>query len=234
MTTSLPPVVLQVQHLSRVLDGRALVDDVSFEVREGDVLALVGPSGAGKSSLLRLLNRLDEPTSGAVHVQGRDHREMPPRELRRRVGMIMQAPALFPGTVADNVRFGPRQRGADVPDDTVESLLVQVGLAGFAPRDVARLSGGEAQRVSIARAVANEPVVLLLDEPTSALDEGAKREVETLLRRVIAARRLTCVIITHDLVQAARMASHVLVLRAGRVVRGGPAQEVLGAEYDRP
>ena len=231
---TLVPVVLSAQHLSRTVQGRAIVDDVSFELRAGEVLALVGPSGAGKSSLLRLLDRLDEPTGGTVLLDGRDYRELPPRELRRRVGMIMQLPALFPGTVADNLRFGPRQRGAELADAAVEALLADVGLPGFGARDAARLSGGEAQRVAIARAVANEPAVLLLDEPTSALDEGAKRDVERLIARVVAARRLTCVVITHDLAQAARVAARALVLRAGRVERAGPVKEILRAEYALP
>jgi putative ABC transport system ATP-binding protein len=214
------------------VDGRALVDDVSIDVREGEVLAIVGPSGGGKSSLLRLLNRLDEPTGGTVFLQGRDYRELPPRELRQRVGMVMQTAALFPGTVADNLAFGPRQRGAAFEGRAVAALLELVGLPEFAERDVAQLSGGEAQRVAIARAVANEPVVLLLDEPTSALDENAKRDVERLVRDVVAARQLTCLIVTHDLVQAARIATHVLALRSGRVERTGTVREVLRAAYD--
>lgn len=227
-------VVLRAERLSRRVDGRAIVDDVTVDVHDGDVLAVVGPSGSGKSSLLRLLNRLDEPTGGTVYLDGRDYRTLPPRDLRRRVGMVMQAPALFPGTVADNVRFGPRQRGADLTDGAAEALLAQVGLAGFAARDVDRLSGGEAQRVALARAVANEPSVLLLDEFTSALDEASKRDVEALVQDVIAARRLTCVVVTHDLVQAARLATHALALRAGRVEHAGPVREVLSAAYDVP
>ena len=226
------PPILSAEHLTRVVDGRTLVDDVSFEVYAGDVLALVGPSGAGKSSLLRLLNRLDEPTGGTVQVEGADYRTLPPRDLRRRVGMVMQSAALFAGSVADNVRFGPRQHGVELPDDAVAALLAQVGLAGFEARDAAQLSGGEAQRVSIARAVANEPAVLLLDEPTSALDARAKREIETLVRDVVRARSLTCVIITHDLAQAARLAGRVLELEAGRVRRIGPVGEVLREAYE--
>lgn len=228
------PAVLRTEQLSRTVDGRAIVDGITIEVREGDVLAVVGPSGSGKSSFLRLLNRLDEPTGGTVFLEGRDYREVPPRELRQRVGMIMQVSALFPGTVADNLRFGPRQRGATMPDSEVDRLLELVGLHGFAERDVAQLSGGEAQRVAIARAVANEPTVLLLDEPTSALDETSKRGVERLVKDVVAARRLTCIMITHDLVQAARVATHVLELRAGRVARIGSVREVLRAAYDVP
>ncbi len=231
---SFAPVVLRADRLSREVGGRLLVDDVSVEVRQGDVLAVVGPSGAGKSSFLRLLNRLDEPTGGTVWLDGQDYRSLPPRELRRRVGMVMQTPALFDGTVADNLRFGPRQRGADLPDDEVAGLLRQVGLAGFAGRQVERLSGGEAQRVAIARAVANAPEVLLLDEPTSALDEASKREIEALVAGVVRARGLTCLVITHDLAQAARVAGRVLVLEAGRARRVGPGEEVLRAEGTGP
>jgi putative ABC transport system ATP-binding protein len=222
--------LLRGEGLGREVEGRRLLDGVSFSVAEGDVLAVVGPSGSGKSTLLRLLNRLDEPTEGTVWLGGQDHRTLRPQALRRRVGMVMQAAALFPGTVADNVRFGPRQRGAELADDRLRTLLRQVGLPGFAERPVDELSGGEAQRVSIARALANEPEVLLLDEPTSALDEASKHGVEALVTEVARARSLTCVIVTHDMAQAARLATHVLVLEAGRVRRAGPVAEVLGAE----
>ncbi len=111
-------IALETKHLSRSLVGRVLVSDIS-----------VGPSGAGKSSFLRLLNRLDEPTRGTVCLNGQDYRELTPRELRRRVGMVMQTPYLFPGTVAANVAFGPRQRGERLRPEQIASLL------GFAPSD---------------------------------------------------------------------------------------------------
>jgi putative ABC transport system ATP-binding protein len=220
-------VVLRTEGLGRTVADRVIVQDVSVEVLQGDVLAVVGPSGAGKSSFLRLLNRLDEPTSGTFAIDGRDYRDIPPRELRRRVGMVMQSAFLFPGTVAENIRFGPEQRRERTGDDAIESLLAQVGLDGFAARAVDHLSGGEAQRVSFARALANSPSLLLLDEPTSALDDVAKHGIETLIREVIRSRGLTCVIVTHDLAEAARLADRVLVLEAGRVARIGPVREVL-------
>ena len=167
--------ILETEHLSREVRGVSIVDDVTIEVLVGEVLAVVGPSGAGKSSFLRLLNRLDEPTSGTVRLDGIDYRQILPRELRRRVGMVTQIAYLFPGTIADNLRFGPAQQGIEVPPKAIEEVLIQVGLAGRAGEDVAHLSGGEAQRVSLARALATVPVVLLLDEPTSALDAEAKR-----------------------------------------------------------
>ncbi|HET8668529.1 MAG TPA: ATP-binding cassette domain-containing protein, partial [Terriglobales bacterium] len=170
------PVVLRAEHLTRTISGRNIVDDVSLDVLKGDVLAVTGPSGAGKSSLLRLLNRLDEPTSGSFSIEGQDYREFVARDLRRLVGMVMQTAYLFPGTVADNLRFGPRQVGEELPEKAVEQLLEEVGLPGYASRTTENLSGGEAQRVSLARSLANRPIVLLLDEPTSALHEEAKRD----------------------------------------------------------
>ncbi len=233
MTTETEPpgtnVILQTDHLSHVVGDTRLVDDISIQVEEGDIVATVGPSGAGKSSFLRLLNRLDEPTSGTVWLEGVDYRTIPPQELRRRVGMVMQLPYLFSGTVADNIHFGPRQRGEKLPTETIDQLLERVGMADYAGRDVSNLSGGEAQRVSLARTLANSPEVLLLDEPTSALDEATQRGVEDLICSIIHQQGLTCLIVTHDAQQAARMATHVMVLEAGRVVKYGPVEEILNA-----
>ena len=223
------PSILSTQHLSRAVNGKVLVDDISVEITPGDVLAVVGPSGSGKSSFLRLLNRLDEPTSGTVLVEGTDYRAIAPCELRRKVGMVTQRAYLFPGTVAENLRFGPLQRGQNLADPIVAELLARVGLPGYEARDVANLSGGEAQRVSLARALANSPLVLLLDEPTSALDEESKRGIETLLQDIMRTGGLTCVVVTHDVAQARRMADRALVLESGRAVRTGPIAEVLHA-----
>jgi putative ABC transport system ATP-binding protein len=221
--------VLRAEKLGRSVPAKVLVADASFEVRTGETLAIVGPSGSGKTSLLRLLNRLDEPTSGTVYVDGGDYRQIAPRELRRRVGMVMQRPYLFPGTVADNLRFGPRQRGERLSDERVVQLLAGVALAGYGSRDVANLSGGEAQRVSFARTLANSPEVLLLDEPTSALDEDSKREVEGIIQQIGREQGIPCVLVTHDVAQAARLAHRALILEAGRIVRAGRVEEVLRA-----
>ena len=222
--------VLETDHLSRVVSGKRLVDDITVHVQKGELLTVVGPSGSGKSSFLRLLNRLDEPTSGTVYLEGHDYRQIPPRELRRRVGLVTQTPYLFPGTIADNLRFGPRQQGKDLPEETITFLLDQVGLADRAKSDVANLSGGEAQRVSLARAIANSPAVLLMDEPTSALDEEAKEEVEALILQIVQQNALTCVIVSHDLAQAARIASRVMIIKAGRLEKIGLAREVIHVE----
>jgi putative ABC transport system ATP-binding protein len=221
--------ILRTERLGRVVKDKILVEAATFEVRTGEVLAIVGPSGAGKSSLLRLLNRLDEPTSGTVYVEATDYRQIAPRDLRRKLGMVNQRPYLFPGTVAENLRFGPMQRGESLTHGAIEQLLARVGLKGYASRDVANLSGGEAQRVSLARTLANSPLVMLLDEPTSALDEASKLEVESAIRMIVRDQGLTCVLVTHDTAQATRLAQAVLVLEAGRIVRQGLINEVLHA-----
>jgi putative ABC transport system ATP-binding protein len=165
-----------------------------------------------------------------VWLSGADYRTLPPRQLRRRVGMIMQRAYLFPGTVADNLRFGPEQRGETLMPAEIAALLASVGLSGYEDRDVTPLSGGEAQRVSFARALANGPEVLLLDEPTSSLDEAAARQVEAVVTEAVRARGLACVMVTHDPEQAVRVAARALLLRAGRVELIGTPERIRDAQ----
>lgn len=182
-------------------------------VIEPGATALVGPSGSGKSTLLRLLNRLADPESGVVRMRGDDVRELDVLELRRRAVLVPQLPAPLPGTVADNVRYGPSLIGreADVP----RSLELSGLDAGYSDREAARLSVGEQQRVMFARALALEPEVLLLDEPTSALDETARDEIEKTLRGI--EERVSIVLVTHDRAQAERLATNTIRIRDGRV-----------------
>lgn len=222
--------LLRTDQLTRQVDDHTIVDHISLTVQSGDFIAIIGRSGAGKSSFLRLINRLDEPTGGTVYLNGQDYHSLSPRDLRRRVGMVMQSPFLFPGTVADNLRFGPNQRGETFDAAQVDDLLERVGLKDFADRDVIHLSGGEAQRVSLARTLANHPDVLLLDEPTSALDARAAREIEALLTHVIRDQSLTALMITHDTAQAQRIANRAALIDAGRLITVGHVEEVLDAE----
>jgi putative ABC transport system ATP-binding protein len=211
---------------------RRIVDDVSFYVAAGGVFTVLGPSGSGKSTLLRCLDRLVEPSAGRVLLDGRDASELPVQELRRRVGMVFQTAALFDGSVLDNVLYGPRLRAdragraagdAGAARAQAEGLLRRVGLpAAFCDKPVTELSGGEAQRVSLARALANEPEVLLLDEPTAALDPTASQVIEDLLLQLAGNTDLTFVFVTHNLAQARRIGDHGLLLVDGRVVDQGP------------
>jgi len=167
-----------------------------------------GPSGAGKSTLLRLCNRLEVPDRGVVRYRGADLAEVDVLAHRREVGMVFQRPVLFPGTVADNLAVAR-------PQDPVGLLLERVRLpAAFLDREAATLSGGEAQRACLARALATRPRVLLMDEPTSALDDEATLGIEALVRELA----IPVVLVTHSDEQAARLADHVIELDAGRVV----------------
>ena len=192
-----------------------MLSDLSLAVADG-ATAVLGPSGSGKSTLLRLLNRLADPDEGAVRFRGTDVRELDPLELRRHAVLVPQLPAPVPGTVADNVRFGPGLLGWQ-PDP--ESFLRMAGLDGdFADRDASRLSVGEQQRVMLARALALEPEVLLLDEPTAALDDAAKEGVERTLAGLRGRSGLSIVVVTHERAQAERLTDRVVRLESGRAV----------------
>jgi putative ABC transport system ATP-binding protein len=190
-----------------------VLHDVSMQIEPG-ATALLGPSGSGKSTILRLLNRLADPDDGVVLMHGEDVREQDVLELRRNAVLVPQLPAPLPGTVADNVRFGPSLIGRTVE---VEPLLDRAGLDGdYAERDASQLSVGEQQRVMLARALALEPEVLLLDEPTSALDETARDEIERTLREL--SERVSIVLVTHDGAQAERLTTRTVRIRDGRAV----------------
>jgi ABC-type methionine transport system ATPase subunit len=193
-----------------------ILKDVDAGVPDGEITAVVGPSGAGKSTLLRAINRLIEPSSGEIYLDGEPTSVLDPLDLRRRVGMVFQIPALFGGSVEEAVLYGARLSGGDADP---EQLLEMVGLdASLAERDPQDLSVGQQQRVSVARALALEPEALLLDEPTSALDEAARRRIEELVRDLNARLGLTMVFVSHDLSQVERVADRVVLMADGRSV----------------
>ena len=210
----MPSLKIRVSGLEYAIGGTEILKDVNVAIRDGGVTAVVGPSGAGKSTLLRAINRLIEPTSGEIFLDGEPTSGMDPLELRRRVGMVFQIPALFGDSVEDAVRYGARLSGEEAD---CGRLLEMVGLsASLAERDPQALSVGQQQRVAIARALALRPEALLLDEPTSALDEAARSRVEELVTELNDELGLTMVFVTHDLSQVERVADHVALLAGGR------------------
>lgn len=220
MQTS-PPSVFALERVTVRRGGSVILNAVTCRIPAGECTALVGPSGAGKSTLLRLLNRLQEPSDGTVHFLDRPLPTWDVLALRRRVGLVGQQPVLLTDRVLDDLRVGR----PDLGEEQAATLLDQVGLpASMLARATAGLSGGEAQRVCLARALAVEPEVLLLDEPTSALDPASAMAVETTARDLITAG-LTVVLVSHNAAQARRIADQVLVLRAGRLAASGPAHE---------
>jgi ABC-type methionine transport system ATPase subunit len=201
--------------------SRSVLRDVTLELPRGRVVGIIGPSGAGKTSLLRLLNRLDDPTGGAIDFSGAPLMQWGVPALRRKVAFVFQSPALFPGSVADNlqtaVELGGARAAAQAPDPA--TVLEAVGLESTdARRDVAVLSGGEQQRVGIARALMTRPEVLLLDEPTSALDPETAHRLLTTVTRLSHEQQLSVIMVTHRLGEARQFTSHSVMLEAGRVV----------------
>ena len=217
--------------------GTHILHGVDLDLPASEVIALVGPSGAGKTSLIRLLNRLDDPTSGTVSYQGNPISSIPVRELRRRVGFVFQAPTMFPGTVADNLDIAralsqvtPRVDGAPNRAITAADALRHAGVdAAQATRDAHSLSGGERQRVSIARALMSNPDVLLLDEPTSALDPDVAEHVMATIRSLADTLHLTVVMVTHRLAEARNASTLTVFMEAGRVIESGPTQTMFAS-----
>lgn len=216
--------LFEIEHLSLAYDGvggqppASILKDVSVEVERGGALVLLGPSGSGKSTLLRCLNRLAEPTSGRVRFDGRDIRALDPRDLRRRAALVMQTPVLFEGTVRENLKVRPAGTPGDFSDASLASAVAEVGLdADMLGRDAATLSGGEKQRVTIARALLRDPQALLLDEPTSALDPPNAALVVETVSRLRELRRLTIVAVTHQPELVRRLGGCLLYLVRGEV-----------------
>jgi putative ABC transport system ATP-binding protein len=199
------------------IDGTRILDGVTTEVPEDGITAIVGPSGSGKSTLLRLCNRLEVATGGTVRFRGDDVLTLDPLALRRRVGMVFQRPTPFPGTVRDNLLVADPE-GCD--EGFAETLERAVLPASFLDRLADELSGGEQQRVCLARTMVVEPEVLLMDEPTSSLDQEATNLLEQAIVELVRAG-LRVLWVTHDEAQAGRLAERRLVVGQGKVIARG-------------
>lgn len=216
--------LFELRDVSLTRGERRVLDSVSADIPVG-ATAIVGPSGAGKSTLLRLLDRLADPDAGTISYRGRPLDSYDPLALRREVALVPQLPALLEGTVGSNVAFAARlaRREADAG-----RCLRLAGLdPDFAGRDVARLSVGEQQRAMLARALAQEPAVLLLDEPTSALDHAARDAIEATLAQLRRELEISLVLVSHDPEQARRLGEWVVRMEEGRVTEAGPVSEAL-------
>ncbi|MXW62393.1 MAG: ABC transporter ATP-binding protein [Acidimicrobiaceae bacterium] len=203
------------------------VDSASFEISSGELVVILGPSGCGKSTMLRVVAGLQEPDSGRVLIDGADSAALLPHQ--RSIGLMFQQHTLFPHhDVAGNVEFGLRMAGLAPAQrvQRVRDLLVLVGLGGFESRDVATLSGGEAQRVALARSLAPNPALLLLDEPFGSLDRGLRDRLTDELPQVLSEAGTTAIHVTHDHDEAFSLADRLVVMESGRILRVGPPGEV--------
>ncbi|AEV87334.1 ABC transporter [Actinoplanes sp. SE50] len=225
--------VLSCRNVRKVFDGRTVLDDLSLDVGEHEVVALIGASGSGKSTLLRCVNLLTEIDDGTIGLDGEEITDprIDPDLVRRRIGLVFQSFNLFPHmTVLQNITLAPtRVHGRPAAEARAQALewLERVGLADKAGSYPDRLSGGQQQRVAIVRALVNSPRLLLLDEVTSALDPELVGEVLTMIRD-LKGEGMTMVLATHEMGFAKQVADRVAFLDAGRVLEQGPPEQVLG------
>ncbi|WP_342640265.1 ABC transporter ATP-binding protein [Rhodoligotrophos ferricapiens] len=224
--------MIEIQGLTKNYNGLLIVDQVSFTVNGGEIAAVVGTSGSGKTTLLRMINRLIEPTSGTVRINGKDTRAVPAHILRRSIGYAIQGHGLFPHrTVAENIATVPKLIGWDKAriDARVDELLelFQLPPAQFRDRLPNALSGGEQQRVGVARALAAEPSVLLMDEPFGALDPIIRGKAQSDLLAIQKRFGTTIVIVTHDMEEAIHLGSRIAVMDKGRLLQYAPPAEII-------
>ena len=213
-------------------DGTAAVDNLDLDVPAGSLTVFVGPSGCGKTTSLRMLNRMVEPSSGTVEVNGQDVASIPAAKLRRSMGYVMQQSGLLPHkTVEDNIATVPRLNGVSKRESRANArqLLGSVGLdESVATRYPAQLSGGQQQRVGVARALASDPPILLMDEPFSAVDPVVRADLQAEMLRIQRELSKTVLFVTHDVDEAVLLGDEVLVLREGaRVAQHGTGEDIL-------
>ena len=233
--------MLSIQHLSKSYkDARLVLDDVSFNVQKGEIIGLIGPSGAGKSTLIRCINRLIEPTSGSITLEGIELSHLSSsrlREQRRRIGMIFQEYALVERlSVMENVLSGTlgyvpfwRSFFRKFPQEKIEKAfgyLGRVGLMDHVNKRADELSGGQKQRVGIARALAQEPSLLLIDEPTASLDPKTSRQIMRLIKEICKEQQLPAIINIHDVLLAQTFVDRIIGLNEGKIVFDGNPSEL--------
>lgn len=225
--------MIRYQGVSMSYDGKEKVlDDLNFEIKEGEFFVLVGPSGSGKTTTLKLINRLIEQTEGDIFFQGKNIKDYPLREMRLEMGYVLQEIALFPNlTVAENIGLIPEMKKINKReiDKRVDSLLKQVDLdpkvyKNRLPED---LSGGEKQRIGILRAIAANPKVLLMDEPFSALDPISRTQLQDLVKDLHEDYKITTVFVTHDMREAIKLADRICLMRDGKVVQIGNPEDLV-------
>jgi len=226
--------ILKFNHVTKRFDDQISVNDVSFQVNEGEFFVLVGASGSGKTTTLRMINRLIDPSSGEIQLRGKSSMEYNLRELRMSIGYVLQGSALFPNmTVQQNVTLIPEMRGQSnkTANSLAEELLQEVDMdpKQYLSKYPKELSGGEQQRIGILRAFAANPQLILMDEPFSALDPIARRQLRSLVKRIHENTNSTIVFVTHDMDEALELGDRIAVMQEGNLEQVGTPDEVVNS-----
>ena len=220
--------LIEIKGLYKSFGRSEILNDINLDVEEGRVLALIGPTGSGKTTLLRLIDTLDQPTKGSIFFRGEDICRLSSKEkllVRRRMAMVFQKPVMFSRSVYENVAYGLKVRGKGNSRDDVLHTLEEVGLLGYESRNATTLSGGETQRIALARAMVIKPEVLLLDEPTANLDPRSASAIDDLIER-LAHDGTTVIIASHNMAECRRLANRFVVLVNGRISRTGRPSDI--------
>lgn len=224
--------MIEYKHVALRYTEKDILKDVNLRIEDGEFMVLVGPSGSGKTTMIKMINRLLEPTDGNIYMDGKRIKDYDERELRLSTGYVLQAIALFPNlTVAENIALIPEMKGwgkERVASKTVE-LLEKVGLpaSDYADRKPHELSGGEQQRVGIVRAMIGEPKILLMDEPFSALDAISRKQLQTLTKNLHKEFGMTTIFVTHDTDEALKLGDRIAVLQEGEIVQVADSETIL-------
>ena len=224
--------MIEYKHVALRYTDKDILKDVNLRIENGEFMVLVGPSGSGKTTMIKMINRLLEPTDGNIYMDGKRIKDYDERELRLSTGYVLQAIALFPNlTVAENIALIPEMKGwgkERVASKTVE-LLEKVGLpaSDYADRKPQELSGGEQQRIGIVRAIIAEPKILLMDEPFSALDAISRKQLQTLTKDLHNEFGMTTIFVTHDTDEALKLGDRIAVLQEGEIVQVADSETIL-------
>ena len=224
--------MIEYKHVALRYTEKDILKDVNLRIEDGEFMVLVGPSGSGKNTMIKMINRLLEPTDGNIYMDGKRIKDYDERELRLSTGYVLQAIALFPNlTVAENIALIPEMKGWSkerVASKTVE-LLEKVGLpaSDYADRKPYELSGGEQQRVGIVRAMIGEPKILLMDEPFSALDAISRKQLQALTKDLHKEFGMTTIFVTHDTDEALKLGDRIAVLEEGEIVQVADSKTIL-------
>ncbi|WP_323704340.1 phosphate ABC transporter ATP-binding protein [Mammaliicoccus sp. Dog046] len=220
-------VIVKFNRVNYELDGSKILNDINGSIYKGYITSIIGPSGAGKSTLLSFINLLKSPSNGDISINNKHIDTYNPIELRKKVQLVSQEATMIEGSVKDNLELPLKLQNKNMTDEEVVKFLTSVDLpASFLNKSSKSLSGGEKQKLSLARALVNRPEVILLDEVTSALDRNSKNAIEQLLLKIKAEYQVSMIWITHDIDQAMRMSDYIWVMIDGEVAEIGTADEI--------